>query len=407
MFLSPLQKNTQQALSWRKIKKQLTASGTSLLVSGACQLGMSSCLAFILVVGTASAARAAETAAGGTTNAAAMNYFKEGCGKLEGGDNSAALIAFTQAITLDPKFYKAYANRCASRINLHDYKGAIEDINVALKCFPNEPKVLALKTQAEQLMQNQASGNNNNNDQQAMAEERAAAARRALAQAMIGGDFADPSTMIMMQAQRNGLMNGNAGAARPVVNPFAPKVAPEGSSGKDNPFTVHNQPGISSASSTDNSPFAQSSNSAEQSIHSGVSSSSGSDNPFDEKKTNSESAAAPKANGAADNLPLTARLKIATGTAKAGSGRGAAKQYYDLGCAKAESRKFASAIEEFGQAISHDSSFGEAYANRGLSRFHNHDYQGALTDFQRADQLSSNNAQIKSFIQSAKRALGN
>jgi tetratricopeptide (TPR) repeat protein len=398
MFLSPSQKIRQKAVSW--IKRQLIVSGTYLATG-------STCLALMLVVGTASGVRAAETDIGGTNNATAMNYFKEGTAKMDGGDNSGALVAFTQAITLDPKFYKAYANRCASRINLRDYKGAIEDINVALKCFPNEPKVLALKTQAENLLQNQ--GNESNNNQQAMAQERAAAARRALAQAMIGGDFADPSTMIMMQAQRNGLMNGNAGAARPMVNPFAPKVAPEGSSGKDNPFTVHNQPEISSASSTNDSPFARSSNSSAQSLNSGAStsSSSGSDNPFDEKKPTSETSAAPKANVSAENLPSTARFKGTSTAGNAGSARAAAKQYYELGCAKAEAKKFSSAIEEFGQAISHDGNFGEAYANRGLCKFHNHDYQGALTDFQRADQLISNNGQIKSFIQSTKRALGN
>ena len=405
MFLSPSQKNTQQALSWSKIKKQLVVSGTCLLASGACQLATSTCLALILVASTAGGANA-ESAAGGSTNPAAVKFYTEGCAKLGSNDNSGALVAFTQAITVDPKFYKAYANRCASRINLHDYKGAIEDINVALKCFPNEPKVVALKTQAEQLLHNQGNENNNNNNDQQVAQERAAAARRALANAMIGGDFADPSTMIMMQARRNGMMNGNAGGARPMVNPFAPKVAAEGSSGKDNPFTVHNQPETASASSTNNSPFAQSSSSSAQSINAGVASSSGNDNPFDDKKTNSEFSAAPKTNGGggADNLPLSARLNSPAG--KVGSARIAAKQYFELGCAKADSRNFAGAIEEFGQAISHDDTYGEAYVNRGLSRFHNRDFQGALTDFQRAEQLISNNAPIKSFIQSTKSALG-
>jgi tetratricopeptide (TPR) repeat protein len=401
MFLSLSQKNTQQALSWSLIKKQLIVSGTCLVASSAYQFAAGTCLALVLLASTAGGANA-ESAAGGSTNPAAVKFFTEGCAKLGSNDNSGALVAFTQAITLDAKFYKAYANRCASRINLHDYKGALEDINVALKCFPNEPKVLALKTQAEQLLHNQG-----NNDQQ-VAQERAAAARRALAQAMVGGDFADPSTIIMMQAQRNGMMNGNARAARPMVNPFAPKVAAEGSSGKDNPFTVHSQPEIASASSTNNSPFAQSSSSAAQSINAGVASSSGSDNPFDDKKTNSESSTAPKANGAvgggADNLPLSARLNSPAG--KVGSARIAAKQYFELGCAKADSKNFAGAIEEFGQAISHDDTYGEAYVNRGLSRFHNRDFKGALTDFQRAEQLISNNAPIKSFIQSANRALG-
>jgi tetratricopeptide (TPR) repeat protein len=386
MLLIPSKKNARLALAG--IKHELITSST--------------CLVLSLMIGTAGGVKAAETEAGGSNNQTAINYFKQGTEKMSASDYTGAIISLSQAITLDPKYYKAYANRGAARINVQDFKGAIEDINRALKCFPNEPKVLALKTQAERGLEGQS--NNNNNNEQAMAQERAAAARRALAQAMIGGDFADPSTMIMMQAQRAGLMNGNAGVTRPAVNPLAPRVAPEGSSGgKNNPFTVHNQPEISSASSSNNSPFSQSSNSSAQSstAASSTSSDSGNDNPFDDKKT-----AAQNANAAVDNLPLTAKFKAGS-TAKVSTARSTAKQYYELGCIKAESKKFSSAIEEFGQAISHDSNFGEAYANRGLSKFHNRDYQGALNDLERADQLIVNDVQIKSFIQSTKHALGN
>jgi tetratricopeptide (TPR) repeat protein len=371
-------------------------------------------LALILSLSTAGKVTA-ETTAGGSTNPAAINYYKEGSARSAAGDHTGAIIALTQAITLDPKYYKAYANRSASRINVHDYKGALEDVNIALKCFPNEPKVLELKAIAERgLSAGNGSSNNSNNDsnnEQALAQERVAAARRAITQAMIGGDFSDPATMIMMQAQRNRLMNNNAGAARPMVNPFAPRVAPEGSSGKDNPFTVHNQPEISSASSSNNSPFEPSANTSSQNTNTKImgstststpSSTAGSDSPFEEKKT-----ASPNVSTVIDNLPLIGRFASNSPRGNPSQIRLAARQYYDLGCAKAESKKFSGAIEEFSQAISHDSSYGEAYANRGLAKFHSHDYQGALSDFEHADKLIANNDQLKSFIQAARHAVGN
>jgi len=277
----------------------------------------------------------AETTVGGSNSPVAQQHFVEGTHKTDKGDNAGAVSELTEAITIDPKFGKAYANRAAARFNIHDYKGAIADIDVALKFYPNMQYLVDLRGKSVHAMEAPEAANQQTNQQQ-MTRQRA---NQQLIQAMLGGDLADPSTLLLMQAQRKGLMNG--GAARPVVNPFA-----------QHPLVVGQQnltPGVASANLT---------------------------TPDDHSTSQMPSATASKT----------------------------AKEYFDLGCEKNKKMDFNGAIPEFDQSIALNSNFGDAFANRGLARFHIKDYPGALKDFQEADRLIPNNQQLKNLIELARRA---
>jgi tetratricopeptide (TPR) repeat protein len=110
-------------------------------------------------------------------------------------DYAHAVEDFNEALRLKPSYGEALGNRGAARFNLQDYSGALADYNAALKIFPNTKALLDLKAQVEGVMREQA----NQVSQSAQINQ----VRPAV---IPGGDFADPSTMIMMDAQRRGLV---------------------------------------------------------------------------------------------------------------------------------------------------------------------------------------------------------
>lgn len=95
---------------------------------------------------------AADIEAGGTQNSAAMKYFTEGTKRSSDGDFVGAVISLTLALNADSKYGQAYANRAAARFNLRDYKGSVEDIDVAHKYLPNVTSVTALQTRAHEAL---------------------------------------------------------------------------------------------------------------------------------------------------------------------------------------------------------------------------------------------------------------
>lgn len=61
-----------------------------------------------------------------------LSAVSEGLEKMQKKDYAGAEIAFTRAISLDPKSATAYINRGINRINSGNYKGAISDFNQVL-----------------------------------------------------------------------------------------------------------------------------------------------------------------------------------------------------------------------------------------------------------------------------------
>lgn len=298
-----------------------------------------------------------ETSVGGSNNPEARRLFDEALKKTNGGDNAGALVDLTQAITIDRSYWKAYANRASARFNLKDYRGAIADLDVALKHFPNMPFLVNLRQRSLNMLNasSVAESAPGINRQQA---------NNMLRNALLGGDLADSSTLLMMQAQRAGLANG--GIRRPVVNPFAahPLVASQ---------PVDLTPGVTKQIQE----------------HGGG----------DSTATDDESARLARlmANAPADKTEASSSDENAT--RPEASGETSAKQYYDSGCEKNAKNDFASAIPDFDRSIALNPKFGDAWANRGLAKFHIKDYKGALSDFEEADKLMPNNAQLQQLIQ--------
>ncbi|MEB3148317.1 MAG: tetratricopeptide repeat protein, partial [Sphaerospermopsis sp.] len=55
--------------------------------------------------------------------------------KSDLGDKKGAIDDFTQAITINPQFAKAYHNRGYAKFDLGDKKGAIDDLETARQLF--------------------------------------------------------------------------------------------------------------------------------------------------------------------------------------------------------------------------------------------------------------------------------
>jgi len=172
-------------------------------------------------------------------------------------------------------------------------------------------------------------------------EARRRMANQMLINAQLGGDFADPSTMIMMNAQRRGLIPGTPAIplARPSNSPTSESTS----------FTGHSRGPFDGAPSKDGdaSPFAQ--------LSSG---------------------------GAGGNM-----------TPHAASGM-SAQQVFDRGCDKTAVSNFAEAIKDYDEAIKIDPNFGKAYANRGSARYNTGDHKGALADFDVAAKLMPENQAV-------------
>jgi tetratricopeptide (TPR) repeat protein len=319
----------------------------------------------------------AETSVGGSTNPTARTLFDSANKKMSSGDNAGALVDLTQAITLDPKYGKAIANRAAARFNLHDYKGAIADLDAALKFFPNMPFLVDLRAKSENALHAPVEG-------AAQPQIDRQQANNMLRQAILGGDFADPSTMLMMQAQRAGM-----GAPRgPAVNPFAahPLVSNQ---------PVDLTPGVTKEIKERGDGNTATTNESSR-LAAMMQSAPGAEN--------SPSTAGATTKPADNQQSFQDQLNAASNSG--GDKSLSAKEYYDRGCRKSLNQDFAGAVADFDHAITLDPKNGDAWANRGLARLHIRDFPQALKDFEEADRLIPNNPQLKQFIDFAKKASG-
>ncbi len=66
----------------------------------------------------------------------AKEYFYSGNKKVELGDYRSAIEDYNKAIKIIPKFAEAYYGRGLAKGKLGDYRGAIEDYNKAIKIIP-------------------------------------------------------------------------------------------------------------------------------------------------------------------------------------------------------------------------------------------------------------------------------
>ncbi|MBD2389783.1 tetratricopeptide repeat-containing serine protease family protein [Aphanizomenon flos-aquae NRERC-008] len=68
------------------------------------------------------------------------DYFAQGVEKGLQGDNLGAIVAYTEAIRLNPKYAEAYNRRGIVYVNLGDKQAAIDDFTQAIKINPNYDK---------------------------------------------------------------------------------------------------------------------------------------------------------------------------------------------------------------------------------------------------------------------------
>jgi len=71
-------------------------------------------------------------------NKKAEKYYKLGLSKIESGDYEGALIAFNQAIDIDPNRSQLFLTRASTREKLNDKKGAVDDYEKALEICPED-----------------------------------------------------------------------------------------------------------------------------------------------------------------------------------------------------------------------------------------------------------------------------
>ncbi len=139
--------------------------------------------------------------------ATAKDYFNRGTSESSSKNYDAAVADFDEAIRLNPNYGEAFGNRGAAKFDLQDFTGALSDYNTALKVFPTNQALLNLKSQAEQAI-----------NERANQATRAAQINQIRSQGSIGGgDFADPSTMIMRNAQQRGLIPSGADMSDPAT----------------------------------------------------------------------------------------------------------------------------------------------------------------------------------------------
>ena len=159
-------------------------------------------------------------------------------------------------------------------------------------------------------------------------------------------DFSEPADIIMMNAQRRGLIPGT---------PAMPQARPSNSSTSESTsFTGHSHGPFDGASSNDHgaSPFAQ----------------------------------------PAGGAPGGSSASASVGN-HGGSGL-TAQQVFDHGCDKTAVGNFVEAIKDYDEAIKIDPNFGKAYANRGSARYNTGDHKGALADFEVAARLMPDNQAV-------------
>jgi hypothetical protein len=167
-------------------------------------------------------------------------------------------------------------------------------------------------------------------------------------------DFSEPADIIMMNAQRRGLVPGGQAvpAGRPAASPTSESTS----------FTGKSSGPFDGAASNDHgsSPFA------------GASGANGS-SPFG------------GAGGGNNASPAMVNHAV--------SGMNA-QQIFDRGCDKTAAGNFVEAIKDYDEAIKVDPNFAKAYANRGSARYNTGDHKGALADFEVAARLMPENQAV-------------
>jgi tetratricopeptide (TPR) repeat protein len=69
----------------------------------------------------------------------AEEYYKGGLAKEESRDNNVAIIYYSKAIELNPKYAEAYSGRAFCKGELKDHRGAIADYTKAIEMAPKYP----------------------------------------------------------------------------------------------------------------------------------------------------------------------------------------------------------------------------------------------------------------------------
>ena len=142
----------------------------------------------------------------------AMLLFDKALTECNNKDYQASIRDYNEAIKLNPKYGEAYGNRGVAKFNSGDYKGALEDYSECDKIIPNNKAIAELKAKAATAIQEQEQASAQQEQQQNLA-----ARQRMLQQAIMGGgDFSDPSSIIMMNAQRRGLVPNPMSPSGPV-----------------------------------------------------------------------------------------------------------------------------------------------------------------------------------------------
>jgi tetratricopeptide (TPR) repeat protein len=305
-------------------------------------------------------------------------YFNRALQKANNAEYAAAIADYDMAIEKKPQFWQAYGNRAAARFNMHDYQSALKDCETSIVHLPPNAALNELKKRIQDAIAS-SSSNEAANAAANAAEARRRMANQLLLNAQLGGDFADPSTMLMMQAQRRGLI--------PNSNPIpeirrAPSMvqSDQGQSG-NSPFTV------SSTQSAGGNPFAENANAAPSRYEAAA--------PTNQESVIASNSPKTQSRTEENSSPFTVESK----------GTATAQSHFDKGCELAAATNFAEAIKEYNQAIQLDPNFGKAYANRGSARFNTLDYQGALDDFDNAVRLLPDNPAVKALRDQIAKAL--
>ena len=134
----------------------------------------------------------------------ADDYFKKGCQDEANALHTEAIADYNNAIKENPQHWKSFGNRAASRFNVKDYNGALKDVETSLAHFPDNQALIQLRDNTKKALAETTAATASNAD--AEAEARRRAANKMLLDAQLGGDMADPSTLLLMQARRKGLM---------------------------------------------------------------------------------------------------------------------------------------------------------------------------------------------------------
>jgi tetratricopeptide (TPR) repeat protein len=95
----------------------------------------------------------AQSGPGDTKSEGALRYFQRGDYYFARKDFAQAIGEYNQAIAKDDNYGMAYGNRAAARVNCGDYKGALEDVEIARGICGNFPCLGSLKDTITREMQ--------------------------------------------------------------------------------------------------------------------------------------------------------------------------------------------------------------------------------------------------------------